>query len=485
MTFWLRRWQEQSRTPTAQRRRGRRRSTCTSTWRAGVDEPLHAARVPSPKACCASARALANAAASSSGASTRRMPRPPPPAVALIISGKPIVSAWRAASSTRVDRPAAPGRDRHAGLLGEPLGRDLVAEAAHASALGPDEDDAEPLAQLGERRVLGHEAPADPGGVGAASRRARARARRGRGSRCGAAVASRRGRAEAVRLVGVAHEHRLRARARCRGRSARIGSLALVVELAHGVDEPHRGLAAVDDRQAGERRCSSSRSARPSAARIGASASVVEAAGQRDRAVALEPHAHAAGLVDDLGVDAVAVVAGADDGAQRGRARPRRRSAARGRRASAAPCGRSCRAPTRRRSGSRARSAAGRTRSARPPARGRAAGRRASGPTTCAVVAPGALEHLVGRAVEVDPVDGVVADDRAAGVRRARLAGRRPRGASRARRTRPVKCTRLLLALARAACAGRQAAVGDERAVAAVAHAARAARACAARRGRT
>src|SRR5260370_39403520 len=47
----------------------------------------------SPKAPCASRRAPSSARANSALALTMRMPRPPPPADALIITGKPILSA--------------------------------------------------------------------------------------------------------------------------------------------------------------------------------------------------------------------------------------------------------------------------------------------------------------------------------------------------------------------------------------------------------
>ncbi len=85
----------------------------------------------------------------------------------MIISGKPIRSAWRERLVGRLDGPAAPGRDRDVGLLGEPLGGDLVADDAHHRGVGADEDDPEPLAQLRELAALGDEAPPDPGGVGA------------------------------------------------------------------------------------------------------------------------------------------------------------------------------------------------------------------------------------------------------------------------------------------------------------------------------
>ena len=71
------------------------------------------------------------------------------------------------------DRAAAPRRDRDADLLGDQLRADLVAELAHRLGARADEGDADLLAQLGERRVLGDEAPADPGGVGPVSTSAR------------------------------------------------------------------------------------------------------------------------------------------------------------------------------------------------------------------------------------------------------------------------------------------------------------------------
>ncbi len=140
-------------------------------------------------------------------------------------------------------RPAAPRRDRHAGLLGQPLGLDLVAERAHDVRIGADEDDAEPLAQLRERGMLGDEPPAHPGRVGL----------RGDERTLELLVVQIRHRGpEAVRLVGLAHEQRVPLRLRVeRDHADRI--VALLVELAHGVDRPHRGLAAVDDRETVER----------------------------------------------------------------------------------------------------------------------------------------------------------------------------------------------------------------------------------------
>ena len=64
------------------------------------------------------------------------------------------------------DLAAAPWRDGNADLLGDQLGADLVTQPAHRLRIRPDERDADLGAQLGERWVLGDEAPADPGSVG-------------------------------------------------------------------------------------------------------------------------------------------------------------------------------------------------------------------------------------------------------------------------------------------------------------------------------
>ena len=74
-------------------------------------------------------------------------------------------SACRRRRGDVLHRAAAPRRDRYAGALGQQLGLDLVAEPAHRLRRRADEGDPDPRAQLGEGRVLGDEAPADPGGV--------------------------------------------------------------------------------------------------------------------------------------------------------------------------------------------------------------------------------------------------------------------------------------------------------------------------------
>jgi hypothetical protein len=160
------------------------------------------------------------------------------------------------------DRPAAPRRDRHAAGLGELLGGDLVAERAHDLRARPHEHDVQPLAQLDEPGVLGDEAPADPDRVGA---RCRQRAR----ERVVVQVADPLAGLQLDGLVGTADEHRLALAGRVQ-RDDRDRVVPLGVELADGMDQPHRGLAAVDDREPGEGPLHQPFSI---AARIGASAS--------------------------------------------------------------------------------------------------------------------------------------------------------------------------------------------------------------------
>ena len=64
-----------------------------------------------------------------------------------------------------LDGPAAPHRHGDADALREPLGVDLVADAAHHVGVRAREDDPEPFAQLRELGLLGDEAPAHPRGV--------------------------------------------------------------------------------------------------------------------------------------------------------------------------------------------------------------------------------------------------------------------------------------------------------------------------------
>ena len=149
-----------------------------------------------------------------------------------------------------LDRAAAPWRDRDAGRLGQPLGLDLVADAAHHRRVRADEHDAQPVAELDKLRVLGHEAPADPRRVGAGGPQRTLERRVIQVRAAAGAVRCRdRARSHADGLVGVADEHRLALRVGVERDEADL-LVALVVELADGANDPHRGLAAVDDRQA-------------------------------------------------------------------------------------------------------------------------------------------------------------------------------------------------------------------------------------------
>ena len=160
----------------------------------------------------------------------------------------------------RLDRPAAPWRHRYLRALGHSLRGDLVAEPAHGVAIRTDEHDPELVAQVGELGMLRHEAPAHPRRLGAAV--AQRALERPVVEVLALALAVARvhegGGPEAHRLLGLADEH-----------AAPVGlgverdgvqsEPMLLVELAHGVHEPHRGLAAVDDGNALEgqfHRCS-------------------------------------------------------------------------------------------------------------------------------------------------------------------------------------------------------------------------------------
>ncbi len=166
MTFWLRRCTEQSRTPSAQAVPCPSAMTCTSTCRAPVTSRSRKT-TPEPNARCGLVagalvgvgevgvggdHADAAAAAAGGGLEHQRVADP---------------RGRRRGVLEGVDPAAAPRGDGHADLLGDQLGADLVAQLAHRLRARPDEGDADPGAQLGEGRVLGDEAPADPGGVGA------------------------------------------------------------------------------------------------------------------------------------------------------------------------------------------------------------------------------------------------------------------------------------------------------------------------------
>ncbi len=148
----------------------------------------------------------------------------------------------------RVDGSATPRRDGYAGPLGEQLGTDLVAEAAHHIGIRTDEDDAEVDAELGELGPFGNEPPTHPCRIGT-RRDQRSPQRlevevRIAGVGCSSLV-------DADRLVCLTHEHRcsLGSRVQCDGADV---DLVLMAELPHGIDEPHRCFAPVDDRDAAE-----------------------------------------------------------------------------------------------------------------------------------------------------------------------------------------------------------------------------------------
>jgi hypothetical protein len=144
------------------------------------------------------------------------------------------------------DGAPAPRRDGDADLLGDQLRADLVAQLAHRVRVRPDEGDADLLAQLGEHGVLGDEAPADPRGVGPGLEQGPFEHR---------VVEVRPGRRgpEGVGQVGLPDE---------RGGAVRVGvegdrldpGTCLRGQVPDGVDQPHRGLPAVDDGDSTEHR---------------------------------------------------------------------------------------------------------------------------------------------------------------------------------------------------------------------------------------
>ena len=253
MTFWWRRWHEQSRTPAAHAVPWPSAISCTSMWCA-LPTIASMKTVPSPNESAASRREVLSACSSWSSFSTLRMPRPPPPAAALIISGKPMRSACSRASSIVSTGPLLHGATGTPACSAISLDWILSPELAHDRAGGADEDQAHLLDHVHEGGVLGHEAPAGPDGVGLGGDQGALDAlvvEVGAGALAVGVDGG--GRAEAVGLVGVADEHRaafgLGVERDDRDRIVR----ALGVELTDGVDETHRGLAAIDDGETAKR----------------------------------------------------------------------------------------------------------------------------------------------------------------------------------------------------------------------------------------
>ena len=124
MTFWWRRWSEQSRSKRCTTLPSPSARICTSMCR-GRRTACSRNTVGSPKAVSASRIAASREPRRSSRRSTRRMPRPPPPATALTKMGKPISSACSRSHSTsalgseeaRVGMPARLAARRASTLL--------------------------------------------------------------------------------------------------------------------------------------------------------------------------------------------------------------------------------------------------------------------------------------------------------------------------------------------------------------------------------
>ena len=137
---------------------------------------------------------------------------------------------------------AAPRRDRNSRLLGEPFRADLVPEPAHRLRARADEGHIEPFAQLGERRVLGNEAPACPGRVraGLDQRPLQRREVQVRPGRC---------RSQAVAQVRFAHEGGVALRFGVQRdrleRRAPLGREPLGIELPHRVNQPTRSFTSI------------------------------------------------------------------------------------------------------------------------------------------------------------------------------------------------------------------------------------------------
>ena len=207
MTFWLRRWYEQSRRPTAH----------AVPLAVGDDLHLDVARrrdelleqhgAVAERLLGLGLRAVERGRRAHRASSTRRMPRPPPPAVALIISGKPMRAAWRSASSTVSTGPPLHGATGTPASSASRLAAILSPTRRMTAASGPTKTMPSRSHSSANSGLLGDEAPPDPHRVGARLAQRALQRRRGRGSRRSGRPPRRRG-----------GRTSRRARPRCRGR---------------------------------------------------------------------------------------------------------------------------------------------------------------------------------------------------------------------------------------------------------------------------
>ncbi len=145
-------------------------------------------------------------------------------------------------------RSVAPQRNRYFCLFSQPLGRDLVAQSTHRVTVRADEHNAHLQAQVREIRMLSYKAPSHPCRVGARSLHRCFQASvvdvGALGLIRGCVDAT--GRAQPDCFVRLANEHGMTVRL-CVKRDGTNRSPVFAVELAHRMDETHRGFTAIDD----------------------------------------------------------------------------------------------------------------------------------------------------------------------------------------------------------------------------------------------
>ena len=245
MTFWLRRWMEQSRTPSAQAVPWLSAISCTSTWRAPVTSRSRKT-VPLPKDA---QRLVAGAL---EGVLEVRGGGDHADAAATATGGRlehqrvADVARRLARASSRVSTAprlhGATGTPTSSAISFEPI---LSPRRRMASALGPMK--VTPCLSQRSTNAGSSATKPQPGHTASAPVSQQGPLEHGQVD-----VRPRRGGAEVVGEVGLAHEHR---GGLARGvQGDRLDVLAPGgVELADGVQQPHGGLTAVDDRDATER----------------------------------------------------------------------------------------------------------------------------------------------------------------------------------------------------------------------------------------